>query len=70
MWYPNAASTKKIYLTVTHSASDGGLIFDFHYQKATLTYDDMEKLYYYMMRILYKGMEEPDMTIGEIITYI
>ena len=70
MWYPNAASTKKIYLTVTHSASDGGLIFDFHYQKATLTYDDMEKLYYYMMRILYKGIEEPDMTIGEIITYI
>ena len=70
MWYPNAASTKKIYLTVTHSANDGGLIFDFHYQKATLTYDDMEKLYYYMMRILYKGIEEPDLTIGEIITYI
>ena len=70
VWYANAASTKKVYLTVTHSTNDGGLIFDYHYQKASLTYDDIEKCYYYMMRILYKGIEEPDMTIGEIITYI
>ena len=70
VWYPNGAATKKIYLTVTHSTNDGGLIFDFHYQKASLTYHDMELLYYYMMKIIYKGMAEPDMTIGEIITYI
>lgn len=70
VWYPNGAATKKIYLTVTHSANDGGMIFDFHYQKASLTYHDMELLYYYMMKIIYKGMAEPDMTIGEIITAI
>ena len=70
VWYPNGAATKKIYLTVTHSTNDGGLIFDYHYQKASLTYRDMELLYYYMMKILYKGIAEPDMTIGEIITYI
>ncbi len=46
------------------------MIFDFHYQKASLTYHDMELLYYYMMKIIYKGMAEPDMTIGEIITNI
>ncbi|MBR3571033.1 MAG: chromosome condensation protein [Oscillibacter sp.] len=70
VWYPNGAATKKIYLTVTHSTNDGGLIFDYHYQKASLTYKDMELLYYYMMKILYKGIAEPDMTVGEIITYI
>ena len=70
VWYPNGAATKKIYLTVTHSTNDGGLIFDYHYQKASLTYKDMELLYYYMMKIIYKGMAEPDMTIGEIITAI
>ena len=70
VWYPNGAATKKIYLTVTHSTNDGGLIFDYHYQKASLTYKDMELLYYYMMKIIYKGMAEPDMTIGEIITGI
>ena len=70
VWYPNGAATKKIYLTVTHSSNDGGLIFDYHYQKASLTYQDMELLYYYMMKIIYKGMAEPDMTIGEIISFI
>ena len=70
VWYPKEASSKKIYLTVTHSARDGGLIFDYHYQKASLDYHDMEVLYYYMMKIIYKGIAEPDMTIGEIISTI
>ena len=70
VWYPNGGSTKKIYLTVTHDAGDGGMIFDFHYQKASLTYQDMEQVYYYMMKIIFRGMEEPDMTIGEMIATI
>ena len=31
---------------------------------------DMELLYYYMMRILFKGIAEPDMSIGEIMELV
>ena len=68
VWYPNGAATKQIYLTVTHSSNDGGLIFDYHYQKAVLSYDDIQKLYYYMMKMMYRGVDEPDITIGELIS--
>ena len=68
VWYPNGAATKRIYLTVTHSSNDGGLIFDYHYQKAVLSYDDMQTLYYYMMKMMFRGVAEPDVTIGELIS--
>ena len=65
-WYPNGAATKKIYLTVSHTP-DGGLNFSFHYQTAVHNGHEMEVFYYYLMRILFKGIAEPDMTIGDII---
>lgn len=68
VWYPNGAATKQIYLTVTHGPNDGGMIFDYHYQKAVLTYDDIQKLYYYMMKMMFRGIDEPDITIGELIS--
>ena len=66
-WYPKLVSSKKIYLTVTHSPTDGGLVFTFHYQKASLTQKDIELVYYYLMKILFRGIDEPDLTIGEMI---
>ncbi|MBR6222514.1 MAG: chromosome condensation protein [Lachnospiraceae bacterium] len=65
-WFANGAATKKMYLTVSHT-ENGGMNFSYHYQTKCLTEKDMELLYYYMMRILFKGIAEPDMTIGEII---
>ena len=70
VWYPNGAATKRIYLTVTHSSNDGGLIFDYHYQKAVLSYDDIQRLYYYMMKMMFRGVDEPDVTIGELISTV
>ncbi len=68
-WFANGAATKKMYLTVSHTA-DGGMNFSYHYQTARLEEHDMELLYYYMMRILFKGIAEPDMSIGEIMEQI
>lgn len=65
-WFANGAATKKMYLTVSHTAN-GGMNFSYHYQTAQLEEHDMELLYYYMMRILFKGIAEPDMSIGEIM---
>lgn len=68
-WYPNGCAFQKVYITVSHTR-DGGLDFDMHYHKATLTEHDMELMYYYMMRLLFKGIDEPDITIGEIINVL
>lgn len=68
-WFANGAATKKMYLTVSHT-ENGGMNFSYHYQTAHLKESDMELLYYYMMRILFKGIAEPDMTIGEIMEQV
>lgn len=68
-WFANGAATKKMYLTVSHT-ENGGMNFSFHYQTASLNEHDMELLYYYLMRILFKGIAEPDMSIGEIMRQV
>ena len=68
-WFANGAATKKMYLTVSHT-ENGGMNFSYHYQTAHLQEHDMELLYYYMMRILFKGIAEPDMTVGEIMEQV
>ena len=68
-WFANGAATKKMYLTVSHT-ENGGMNFSYHYQTAHLAEHDMELLYYYMMRILFKGIAHPDMSIGEIMEQI
>ena len=68
-WFANGAATKKMYLTVSH-LPNGGMNFSYHYQTVKLTEKDMELLYYYMMRILFMGISNPEMTIGEIIAAV
>lgn len=68
-WFANGAATKKMYLTVSHTEY-GGMNFSYHYQTAHLQEHDMELLYYYMMRILFKGIAEPDMSIGDIMEQV
>ena len=65
-WFANGAATKTMYLTVSHT-EDGGMNFSYHYQVASLTEKDMELLYYYMMRILFTGIFDPEKTIGQIM---
>lgn len=65
-WFANGAATKKMYLTVSHTP-DGGTCFSFHYQTAHLCEKDMEIMYYYLMRVLFAGMEDPEITLGEIM---
>lgn len=68
-WFANGAATKKMYLTVSHTEY-GGMNFSYHYQTAHLVEHDMELLYYYMMRILFKGIAHPDLSIGEIMEQV
>ena len=65
-WFANGAATKKMYLTVSHT-EDGGMNFSYHYQTVQLTEKDVELMNYYLMRILFMGIENPDKTVKEIM---
>lgn len=68
-WLSNGTAVQKLYLTVMHTA-DTGLQFFFKYQQAELSYEDVEKVYYYLMRIIFQGVEHPELTVGEIIDIV
>ncbi len=68
-WFANGAATKKMYLTVSHR-QDRKLNFSYHYQTAHLTEKDAELMYYYMMRILFRGIEDPGRTLSEIMDMV
>ena len=66
-WYPNGATTQGMYLTVMHRPEDNGLDFNFEHQVKAVSRDDLEYLYYYLCRILFLGIKNPSLTVGEII---
>ena len=68
-WFANGAATKKMYLTVTHT-DDGGMNFSYHYQTVQLGEKDVELMHYYLCRILFRGAEDKNRTIGEIMAMV
>lgn len=69
-WYPNGICPQGMYLTVMHRPEDNGLDFNFEHQVKAVSRDELEYLYYYLCKIMFKGAENPDLTIGEIIKLI
>ncbi|MGN0331304.1 MAG: condensation domain-containing protein [Kineothrix sp.] len=66
-WYPNGATTQAMYLTVMHRPSDNGLDFNFEHQVEAISRERLEYFYYYLCRIMFKGIENPGLKISEII---
>ncbi len=66
-WLPNGATTQAMYLTVMHRPEDNGLDFDFEHQVKAVSREQLEYMYYYMCRILFKGIENPQLTVCQII---
>ena len=69
-WYPNGATTQAMYLTVMHRPDDNGLDFNFEHQVEAISREKLEYFYYYMCKIMFKGIEKPYLTIGDIIKLI
>lgn len=69
-WYTNGVAAQPLYLTVMHRVEDNGLNFNFEYQKAAVTDYEMEYFYYYLCRVLFRGIENSNRTIGEILDMI
>ena len=69
-WYSNGVAMQHVYVTVMHRPTDNGISFHFEYQKNEVSEDELEKLYYYLCRVIFRGMEDPSRTIGEILEWI
>lgn len=69
-WYPNGATTQAMYLTVMHRPDDNGLDFNFEHQVEAVSRETLEYFYYYMCKIMFKGIESPYLKVGEIIKLI
>lgn len=69
-WYTNGVAAQPLYLTVMHRVEDNGLSFNFEYQKNIVTEYEMEYLYYYLCRVLFRGIENSSRTVGEIMDMI
>ncbi|MCM1388290.1 MAG: condensation domain-containing protein [Bacillus sp. (in: Bacteria)] len=69
-WYPNGATTQGMYLTVMHRPDDNGLDFNFEHQIKAVSRKELEYLYYYLCKIMFKGTENPDMPIGDIMMLV
>lgn len=69
-WYENGATTQAMYLTVMHRPDDNGLDFNFEHQIKAVSRERLEYLYYYLCKIMFKGTENPNLSIGEIMKLI
>lgn len=69
-WYPNGMTAQAMYLTVMHRPEDNGLDFNFEHQIQAVSREELEYLYYYLCKIMFKGAENPDLTIGDIIKLV
>ncbi|MCH5184904.1 MAG: peptide synthetase [Oscillospiraceae bacterium] len=66
-WYSNGAAAQILYLTVMHRPFDNGLDFNFEYQPSGISEEKLEYLYYYVCRILFEALKDPERPIGEIL---
>lgn len=69
-WYSNGATTQAMYLTVMHRPEDNGLDFNFEHQIRAVSRKQLEYLYYYLCKIMFKGTENPNLSVGEIIKLV
>ncbi len=69
-WYCNGVCAHPAYLTVMHRPDDNGLDFSFEHQLAAFTREELEHFYYYFCKVMFKGIEGPNLTIDEIIKLI
>lgn len=68
--YGNGVYSDGVYLTCMHRPADNGLDFLFEHQVRAYTTEMIEYFYYYVCKIMFKGIENPNMSIGEIIELV
>ncbi len=67
--YTNGAAAHTLYLTVNENPSDNGMDFCFEYQTGVVTPEKLQDIYYFLCRIMFRGVEDCSRTVGEIIQW-
>ncbi|MCM1173847.1 MAG: condensation domain-containing protein [Blautia sp.] len=68
--YCNGYYSDGLYLTVMHRPEDNGLDFSFEHQIKAYNRKQLEYFYYYVCRLMFKGAENPNLKIGDIIKLV
>ena len=68
--YGNGYYADGLYLTVMHRPEDNGLDFSFEHQVKAYSKEALELFYYYVCKIMFKGIENPNLKIGDVIKLI
>lgn len=68
--YGNGVAGQPLYLTVSHDPSDDGLDFCFEYRPEVVTEEKLRDVYYFLCRIIFRGIEDCNRTVGEIIEWV
>ena len=53
-----------------HRPEDNGLNFNFEYKRDVVTEHEMEFFYYYLCRVLFRGIEDKNRTVSDILNII
>ena len=69
-WYNNDSSVQPLYLTVMHRSHDNGLDFNFEYRICNNPGEELIHFYNKIHDTLMLGMENPDITVQEILDKI
>lgn len=69
-WYSSGRQPQPMYITAMHRPTDGGLNFHFGYMTELATPQEIEFLYYYIGRVLFRSIENPNSTIQEIMDMV
>ncbi|MCD8037688.1 MAG: condensation domain-containing protein [Lachnospiraceae bacterium] len=68
--YGNGYYADGLYLTVMHRPEDNGLDFSFEHQIKAYGRETLDFFYYYVCKIMFKGIENPNLKIGDIIKLV
>jgi len=68
--YCNGYYSNGMYLTVVHRPEDNGLDFSFEHQIKAYSREQLEYFYYYICKIMFKGIENQNLKIGDIIKLV
>ncbi len=69
-WYSSGRQPQPLYVTAMHRPGDGGLNFHFGYMTELATPKEIEFLYYYIGRVLFRSIENPNATVQEIMDMV
>lgn len=67
MYHSNGASGTRLYLTIMDIADSGSLQFIYEYQVKALDEEDISTIHSFIIRTVETGIENPEMTLQQII---